>query len=181
MTFWLRDSGKRSVRCHDDKRMMTISIPAWNIRFTALFALTAITSAVVFEQPSRTIAVVVALVCFSVGVVAFLLGYWAAVQRSRRDVIGVAALFFLLGDVADSRTKRLMNSCLAVQCVVALATALARPETDGKPGSTLAFGILVPMLGLGLNGLWGSRHGHFEARADVATPEAPEWQDEDHE
>jgi len=161
--------------------MITSPVPAWNIRLTAIFVVTAIASAAVFEQPFRTIAVVVALMCFSVGVITFLLGYWAAVQRSRRDVIGVAALFFLLGEVADARTKRQMNLCLAVQCVVALVTALVRPETDGKPGSTLAFGILVPMLGLGLNGLWGSRHGHFEVRADVASPEASEWQDEGHE
>jgi len=169
------------VRCHDEVVVKLISIPGWNSLLTTLFVVTATLSAVVFEQPFRTLAVVVSLMCFSIGVVTFLLGYWSAVQRSRRDVIGVAALFFLLGDVADKRTKRQMDTCFALQCVVALATALARPETDGKPGSTLAFGILVPMLGLGLNGLWGSKHGHFDARADVASSEASEWQDEDHE
>lgn len=169
------------MRCHDDVVMKPTSIPGWNSLLTALFVVAATLSAVVFEQPFRTLAVVVSLTCFGVGVVTFLLGYWAAVQRSRRDVIGVAALFFLLGDVADERTKRHMNACFALQSVVALATALARPDTDGKPGSTLAFGILVPMLGLGLNGLWGSRHGHFDTRADVASTEASEWQDEDHE
>jgi hypothetical protein len=42
--------------------------------------------------------------------------------------------------------------------VAGLAGAIARPFT------TLAFGILTPMLGLGLNGLWGSRHGRFGPR-----------------
>jgi hypothetical protein len=57
-----------------------------------------------------------------------------------------------------------MNGCLAVQTVVGLGTALARPSTDGKAGSVLAFGVLVPMLGLGLNGLWVSRYGTFGPR-----------------
>ena len=179
--FWRRNSDVRSVRCHDEVFMKSTSIRGWNALLTASFVVAATLSAVIFEQPFRTLAVVVSLTCFSIGIIAFLLGYWAAVQRSRRDVIGVAALFFLLGDVADKQTKRQMNTCFALQSAVALATALARPETDGKPGSTLAFGILVPMLGLGLNGLWGSRHGHFDARADVASTEVSKWQDEDHE
>ena len=36
---------------------------------------------------------------------------------------------------------------------------------DGQPGSTLAFGILVPMFGIGLNGLWA-------ATTDVPAPVA---------
>ena len=35
-----------------------------------------------------------------------------------------------------------------------------------RPFTPLAFGILVPMLGLGLIALWGARHGTFPARAD---------------
>jgi hypothetical protein len=47
---------------------------------------------------------------------------------------------------------------LAVETVVAFATAGARPF------SALAFGILVPMFGLGLSGRWGARYGHFDPR-----------------
>ena len=39
---------------------------------------------------------------------------------------------------------------------------------DGSPGSSLAVGILVPMFGIGLNGLWCAFHGVFEPRVDPA-------------
>lgn len=135
-----------------------------NIVATALFCVSATLAAVVFSVPMRAQGVAVSLTLFAVGVATFLWGYWSAVQRSRRDVIGVAALFFLLGSVAPPRVRRKMSGCLAAQVVVSLVTALSRPETDGRPGSSLAFGILVPMLGLGLNGLWGAEHGSFEPR-----------------
>lgn len=139
-------------------------IIAANAILSAAFTLTAVASAVVFAQPWKTVAVVTALVCFAVGVVAFLWGYWSAVQRSRHDDIAVAALYFLVDGCAPPHTSRVMNSLLAAQTLVGLATAIARSSTDGKPGSTLAFGILVPMLGLGLNGLWGAHHGRFRPR-----------------
>ena len=46
----------------------------------------------------------------------------------------------------------------AAQAVVAVATAAVRPY------SPLAFGILVPLWGLGLAGLWAARHGTFPQR-----------------
>ena len=54
--------------------------------------------------------------------------------------------------------------CLAVQCVVGLGVALARPSTDGKAGSVMAFAVMVPMLGIGLNGLWAGKFGTFGPR-----------------
>ena len=110
----------------------------------------------------------VALACFTVGVVAFLWGYATAVQRSRVDDISVAALYFLVDGAAPTPVARRLNVLLGVQVVVGLATAIWRGSTDGEPGSTLAFGILVPMLGLGLNGLWGARHGRFRPRRPAA-------------
>lgn len=139
-----------------------------NVAGTAVFAVSATAAAIVFEGPVRVQAVAVSLAAFATGTFAFLWGYWSAVQRSRRDLIGVAALFFLLGTTAPRPVRNVMWLCLATQIVVALATALSRPETDGRPGSSLAFGILVPMLGLGLNGLWGAAHGSFEPRSDGA-------------
>lgn len=135
-----------------------------NVVATALFGVSATVAAVVFSPPMRAQAVAISLILFAAGVATFLWGYWSAVQRSRRDTIGVAALFLLLGSVAPPRVRRTMSACLGAQVTVALVTALSRPETDGRPGSSLAFGILVPMLGLGLNGLWGAEHGSFEHR-----------------
>lgn len=139
-----------------------------NVVSTVLFGVSATVAAVVFSAPMRAQGVAVSLTLFTAGVASFLWGYWSAVQRSRRDAIGVAALFFLLGSVAPPRVRRVMWGCLAAQASVALVTALSRPETEGRPGSSLAFGILVPMLGLGLNGLWGAEHGAFEPRGGGA-------------
>ena len=140
---------------------------------TAVFALTAFVSVVVFQQPWKAIAVVVAIACFSVGVVVFLWGYWVAVQRSRTDNIAVASLYFLADKSAPKSVAVRMNSILAAQVVIGIATALMRSTTDGKAGSTLAFGILVPVLGLGMNGLWGALHGEFSPRNGGASTGVP--------
>ncbi len=157
-----------------------------NAVLTAVFVVTSLAAAVVFDDPWKQVAVGTSLACFAVGVVAFLWGYWNAVQRSREDNIGVAALYFLLGGIAPKGVARRMNTLLAVQTVWSIATAVARGSTDGTPGSTLAFGILVPMMGLGLNGLWGAFHGTFEPRAapgrrGVPPEGAQNGQDESHE
>lgn len=139
-----------------------------DVIMTGAFVSSALLAAIVFASPWKNIAVVVSLLCFTLGVVSFLWGYWNAVQRSRGENIGVAALYFLTDGVAPRRVARLMNCCLGVQTVCGIATALARHSTDGRPGSTLAFGILVPMMGLGLNGLWGAFHGSFDPRGQIA-------------
>ena len=139
-----------------------------NVVLTVASLSSATVAAIVFASPWKEIAVAVALASFSVGVVAFLWGYWSAVQRSRHEEISVAQLYFLTGGVAPRRVSVVMNSMLGAQTVGGIALALVRPSTDGRPGSTLAFGILVPMLGLGLNGLWASRHGEFPPRRGAA-------------
>lgn len=140
---------------------------------TAVFTMTAVLAVVFFDQPWKVIAVAVSIACFSVGVVAFLWGYWTAVQRSRHDNIAVASLYFLADKSAPRRLSVRMNSLLGAQVTIGLVTALLRPSTDGKAGSTLAFGILVPVLGLGLNGLWGAQNGVFPPRNARNTPEVP--------
>lgn len=131
---------------------------------TAVFAVTAVLAAVIFDGAVKVLAVVVCLVLFAIGVWTFLWGYWSAVQRSRVDQIAVSQLYFLSGSVVHRSQKRTMLVLLAVQCAVGLGTALARPNTGDSPGSTLAFGILVPMFGLGLNGLLAAHHGTFLPR-----------------
>lgn len=132
-----------------------------NILGTGLFVVSASMAALVFTPVFRGLGVVVAVGLFTLGVAAFIWGYFAAVQRSRYSSISVVSLFFLLGDVASDKVRWLMNGCLAVQGLCGLITALARTSTDGRSGSTLAFGVLVPLFGIGLNGLWASRHGSF--------------------
>jgi hypothetical protein len=109
--------------------------------------------------PLRYLHAGLSLVLFLGGCAAFFRAYWVAVQRSRECEIGIGGLFFLAGDTAPAPVRRSMNAALAAQVVVSLAGSALQPF------SSLAFGVLVPMAGLGLNGLWGSAHGHFAARA----------------
>jgi hypothetical protein len=124
---------------------------------TGVFAATAIGAAVV-PDILRIPALVVALTLFALGCVAFLWGFAVAVGRSRTDEIGIGGLFFLAGDTAPAVVRRRLLTALAIQVVVAFATAAVRPFTS------LAFGILVPVFGLGVTGLWGARHGTFPRR-----------------
>jgi hypothetical protein len=144
-----------------------------NLVLTGIFVAMSIVAAVTFTSPWKTIGVVVSLGCFSVGIVAFLWGYWTAVQRSRTDNISVAALYFLVDKCAPQSVAHLMNGTLGVQVVVAVVTAISRTTTDGRAGSTLAFGVLVPMMGLGLNGLWGATYGTFAPRQFGDSDEVP--------
>ena len=131
---------------------------------TAFFVLSAGVSAILFNATTRGYIVVASLLLFAIGIATFLLGYFAAVQRSREEEISVTQLFFLTGGVAPRDVKWKMLGCFYTQVIVGLAAALSRPTTDGKSGSVLAFCVMVPMLGIGMNGLWVSRWGTFEPR-----------------
>ena len=137
---------------------------------TALFVLTAGFAAISFTTSAQWIGAITSMVLFAVGVVAFLWAFYNGVQRSRTEQVSVTQLFLLLGDVAPARIRRIMLSLVFVQFALTLATTLMRPNgPNGSPGSSLAVGFLVPMFGLGLNGLWAAFHGRFELRDD---PEA---------
>jgi hypothetical protein len=139
---------------------------------TLLFGVTAAIAAIVFTTAWQWIAAITALVLFALGVFAFLWSYWNAVQRSRTDEISVTGLYFLLGPAIPSRVRRTMLLTLTLQVVIALVTALARSEgNDGRPGTSLALGFLVPMFGFGLNGLWAAYHGDFPPREGFEDPE----------
>ena len=78
-------------------------------------------------------------------------------------------LFLLLGAGTPARVRRMMLSMLALQAVTAFGTAIWRLDgPDGSPGSSLAVGLLVPMFGLGMNGLWAAYHADFGPRLDAA-------------
>ena len=109
--------------------------------------------------------VAVDLGLFAVGCAAFLWAYAVAVSRSRTDAIGIGGLYFLQGSAPRVVQLRLLIP-LAIQVVVAIATSSMRPYT------AVAFGILVPIFGLGLSGLWGARYGHFDARSGSGAAEA---------
>jgi hypothetical protein len=123
---------------------------------TGVYAVVAVAATIspdTFELP----VAIVSLVLFFCGTIAFLWAYATAIGRSREDLIGVGGLFFLAG-CAPAAVQRSMMASLAAQTVVAVVTASIRLYTP------LAFGILVPMWGLGLAGLWGARFGTFPPR-----------------
>jgi hypothetical protein len=135
-----------------------------NILITGVFAILTLVAAWLFTPGLRGMIVAVDLTLFAIGCFAFIWSYFSAVQRSRSDEISVAGLFGLAGGVASRRITVVMNGCLATQAVIGLIGAIVRGSTDGRAGSTLAFGVLVPIFGLGLNGLWSSRLGVFAPR-----------------
>lgn len=117
------------------------------------------TSAVATIVPDALggVAAAVDVVLFLIGCGAFLWAYGRAVSRSRTDAIGIGGLLFLQAS-APKLVRDRLRLALAVEVVTAVACASIRPFTS------LAFGILVPVYGLGLSGLWGARHGTFPAR-----------------
>jgi len=126
---------------------------------TLVFAIVA-TIATIDPDSLGVPAVVVSLLLFAAGSIAMFWAFLIAVQRSRTDAIGIGGLYFGAGSAPKPVQRHLMGS-LAIQLVVAFATASIRVFTS------LAFGILVPVWGLGLAGLWCARHGEFAPRADA--------------
>ena len=122
---------------------------------TGVFTVTAF--AAVLTEAARGVATVVDAVLFFVGILAFFGAYFRAVLRSRDELLGIGGIYFLSGS-APRRVRVLVLGSLAVQVVVAGATASLRPYTS------LAFGMLVPMYGIGVAGLWGAFHGKYPER-----------------
>lgn len=155
-----------------------------DIALTGVFAVTAAYAAAVFDTPAQWVGAATAMGLFAIGVFTFLWSYWSAVQRSRTHDIAVSQLYLLLGEAVPRPVKLSMNLTLLAQFVIALLTTLTRPGTDGNPGSSLAVGFLVPMLGFGLNGVWAAAHANFAVRADDTrndtTSQAPIGQNADH-
>jgi hypothetical protein len=89
------------------------------------------------------------LVSLPVWVYAFLR---AVVRTGTGDDITVASLFFLSGS-APARVRRHLLGAVVVCVVVVAATAAPNPAA-----------VLVPMLPMGMAGLWGARHGVYPPR-----------------
>jgi hypothetical protein len=115
---------------------------------------------VVDPDGAGVVAAAWSVLVFVAGCVAFLWAYGVAVQRSRIDEIGIGGLYFLTGSAPDP-VRRWFLGLLAAQIVLSVAAAASRPFTS------LAFGVLAPMFGLGVQGLWAARHGEFDSRRDA--------------
>lgn len=136
---------------------------------TAVLAVVALLSAVFHFRDDRTpphvtvfavANIAVSLTLFAVGCVMFAVGFLRAVVRSRTSQIEFSSLFFLAGSAAPARVRRALLGAYAVQLLVAVGTAAARPLTDQ------AFVIMAPMCAQGALALWGGTYGEFPVRAD---------------
>jgi hypothetical protein len=129
-------------------------IITWSWAATGVFAAVALPFALgVSALEDVAIAVSLTLFVVSLGVWAYAFGL-AVVRSSRGDDITVPALFFLASDAAPAAVRRHLMGSLAASVVIAVVTVKANP-----------FSALVPMLTLGLAGLWAARHGTFPPRA----------------
>jgi hypothetical protein len=124
---------------------------------TAVFAISSVLG-VVAAGPFSGVSSAVSAALFVGGCVVFVAAFLLAVRRSRTDDITVAMLFFLMGGGTPRPVRRQLFASLAVEVVVAVAAAAARPFTSQ------ATGVLAPMWGLSLCGLWAARHGRFKPR-----------------
>jgi len=121
------------------------------------------------ERPAQVLIAVVSLVLFAMGVATALWAYTSALDRSRVHEVGVANLFLLTGPTAPAEVRRPMTVALAVQVVVGLGGAIVGSiGLDATSLNALAFGVLVPMLGIGMNGVWAARYGSFGPRLERA-------------
>lgn len=127
---------------------------------TAVFAVTAIVAAATGNRPFEVVSAAVDVVLFLAGCVVFLIAYAKAVNRSREEEIAVAGVYLMMGGSAPPQARTHLLGSLAAQTAVALVTAAVRWP--------LAFGILVPTLGLALAGLWTATHGTFPKRRQAA-------------
>ena len=108
----------------------------------------------------------------AMGVATALWAYATALERSRTEEVGVANLYLLTGSTAPPPVKRTMSIALAIQVVLALVGAIVGVVGLGKNDlNALAFGTLVPMFGIGMNGAWAARYGSYGPRAK--TTKAP--------
>jgi hypothetical protein len=107
----------------------------------------------------------VSMALFAIGVATTLWAYTRALDRSRTEEVGVANLYLLTGPTAPKSVHRAMSLALAVQIVAAVTGAwIGVAGLDQGQVNALAFGVLVPMFGIGMNGVWAARHGSYGPR-----------------
>lgn len=159
----------RSARCQTDP--VTSRLLRVDLIGTAMFvAALGIAVPLRDHRGAQVLIAVVSIALFAAGVVATLWAYATALERSRVDEIGVANLYFVTGTTAPPAIKRRLLAALVVQVVASVTAA-----TIGVVGlqdsqlNALAFAVLVPMFGIGMNGAWTARYGSFGPRIDPAT------------
>lgn len=122
------------------------------------------------ERWAQILIAVVSIALFAVGVASSLWAYAAALDRSRVEEVGVANLYLLTGFTAAAPVKRAMVGALVVQVLASFGGATVGViGLENSDLNALAFGVLVPMFGIGMNGAWAARYGSYGPRLNPAT------------
>ncbi len=111
------------------------------------------------ERLDVTFAVVCGLV-FVAGTLLLGLGIWNGIQRSRVDDVTLTGLLSVDSSHVPASARNRLWLAVVLQIVISVLFGSLRPFTQQ------AFGLLVPILGLGFAGLWGSRFAVFHPRED---------------
>ena len=127
-----------------------IIVASWSAN--VLFAVTAVPAAL-GVHPFDVASITAALGLFALSLVVWCWAFAIAIARTTRGDDVVVASMFLIQGPAPRRVRLHLFGSLAACLVITTATAAPEP-----------FGVLVPMLPLGLIGLWGARHGTVPPR-----------------
>ena len=125
----------------------------------ALVQLSATLAALLGGDEIRGAVAIAFVVIFLTGSAVFLWAFVIAASRSRDEAVSVVGAFFLGDGAIERNDRRWLFGWMASQSVIGLAGAIAQPFT------ALAFGILVPMFGIGVIAMVGARFGSFERHA----------------
>ncbi len=118
---------------------------------------------------ARTVLTPVSFALAAVGIVTFLWSYASAIERSRTAEIAVSQLYVVAGEVAPPGVKRALRWALWAQIAVAVGVMVVGfSRTKPQEFNWAATVIVVPLFGLGMNGMWVARHGTFGPR--ILTP-----------
>jgi len=117
-----------------------------------VFALTALPVAAGVGSV-EAVAIVTALLLFAISLVVWVWAFAVAVARSAGGENIVVGNLFLLEGQAPKPVRLHLFGSLGVCLLITAISASADP-----------FGVLVPMLPVGLIGLWGARHGVYGPR-----------------
>ena len=123
--------------------------------FAAIVALTHVTA--------DTLDVPFAVLCavlFVIGIGLSGLGFWNGIQRSRLEEVSLAGLLAVDASFVAKSARNAIWITNVAQIVVAIVAGTLRPFTGQ------AFALLVPMFGVGIATVWGSRHAVFHRRDD---------------
>ncbi len=121
------------------------------------------------ERWAQFLIAIVSVVLFAIGVGSTLWAYASALERSRAEEIGVANLYLVTGTTAPTAVKRVLLGALVVQVLASFgAASVGVIGLKDSQLNALAFSVLVPMFGIGMNGAWAARYGSYGPRVTPA-------------